>query len=58
MYNVSVYRGRKLVERNRFSDLKKSEKHFAFLEYRYFIEKEDFNVKIIIKHNNLIIKSA
>ena len=58
MYKVSVHRGRKLVERNCFSDLKNSERHFAFLENRYFNQNNDYNVKITIKKNNLIIKDA
>jgi hypothetical protein len=58
MYKVSVFRKNKLVERNCFSDIKNSERHFAFLERRYFIEKEDFNVKITLKRDNLILKSA
>jgi len=57
MYKVSVHRGRKLVERNCFSDIKNSERHFYFLEKRYFLEKEDFNVKITIKKDNEIIKA-
>jgi hypothetical protein len=58
MYKVSVYRGRKIVERNCFPDINNSERHFAFLERRYFIEKEDFNVKITIQHGKNILKSA
>jgi hypothetical protein len=58
MYKVTVNRGRKIVERNCFSNIKDSERHFAFLEKRYFIEKEDFNVKITIKHGSEIIKAA
>lgn len=58
MYKVSVHRGRKLVERNCFSDIKNSERHFAFLEHRYIIEKQDYNVKITIKKGNEILKSA
>jgi hypothetical protein len=56
MYKVTVHRGRKLVERNCFSDIKNSERHFAFLEQRYFNEKQDFGVKISIKRNKEIIK--
>ena len=58
MYKVSVYRGRKLVERNCFSDLKNSERHFAFLEHRYINEFQDFKVKITIKKDGKELKRA
>jgi len=58
MYKVSVYRGRKLIERNCFSDLKNSERHFAFLENRYINELCDFNVKITIKKDGIELKRA
>jgi len=56
LYKVQVMRGRKLVERNCFDKEKDAERHFAFLEHRYFIEKEDFNVKISMVYNKQYLK--
>ena len=58
MYKVSVHRGKKLVERNCFSDLKNSERHFAFLENRYINQMEDFKVKITIRKDGILLKTA
>jgi len=58
MYKVSVHRGKKLVERNCFSDLKNSERHFAFLENRYINQMGDFKVKITIKKDGIELKRA
>ena len=58
MYKVSVHRGKKLVERNCFSDLKNSERHFAFLENRYINQMENFKVKITIRKDGILLKTA
>jgi hypothetical protein len=58
MYKVSVHRGRKLIERNCFSDIKNSERHFNFLEHRYINEMKDYKVKITIKKDGLELKRA
>jgi len=55
-YKVQVMRGRKLVERNCFEKEADAEKHFAFLERRYFRELFDFNVKISMVYNKQFLK--
>ena len=56
IYKVQVMRGRKLVERNCFEKEADAERHFAFLERRYFKELFDFNVQISMVYNKQYLK--